>query len=42
MARNAEYYGRPVEASEILEGKVKPPAGAQKLLNVLSNTDAKN
>jgi len=33
---NAEYYGRPVEASEILEGKVTPPPGAQKLLDALS------
>ena len=33
---NAEYYGKPVEASEILSGKVPPPAGAKKLLQVLS------
>jgi SH3 domain-containing YSC84-like protein 1 len=33
---NAAYYGKPVEASEILAGKVPPPAGAKKLLEVLS------
>lgn len=33
---NAAYYGRPVKAEEILSGKVQPPAGAQKLLAVLS------
>jgi len=33
---NAEYYGKPVEAKDILSGKVEPPAGAKKLLQVLS------
>jgi lipid-binding SYLF domain-containing protein len=33
---NAAYYGRPVEAREILWGRVRPPAGAQRLLAVLS------
>lgn len=33
---NAAYYGRPVEARDILAGKVQPPAGAQRLLAVLS------
>jgi lipid-binding SYLF domain-containing protein len=33
---NAAYYGRPVKADEILSGKVSPPAGARKLLAVLS------
>lgn len=33
---NAEYYGKPVEAKDILAGKVEPPAGAQKLLQELS------
>ena len=33
---NAEYYGKPVEAKDILSGKVQPPAGAKKLLQVLS------
>lgn len=33
---NEEYYGRPVEAKDILAGKVTPPAGAQKLLQLLS------
>jgi SH3 domain-containing YSC84-like protein 1 len=33
---NAAYYGRPVTAEEILSGKVQPPAGAGKLLAVLS------
>jgi lipid-binding SYLF domain-containing protein len=33
---NAEYYGKPVEASDILSGKVQPPAGAKKLQQVLS------
>jgi lipid-binding SYLF domain-containing protein len=33
---NAEYYGKPVAAKDILAGKVKPPAGEQKLLQVLS------
>ena len=33
---NEEYYGKPVFPSDILEGKVKPPAGTQKLVNELS------
>ncbi len=33
---NAEYYGNPVAAKEILAGKVQPPAGAKKLQQVLS------
>jgi SH3 domain-containing YSC84-like protein 1 len=33
---NAEYYGSPVAASDILSGKVPPPAGAKKLVQVLS------
>jgi SH3 domain-containing YSC84-like protein 1 len=33
---NAEYYGKPVAASDILSGKVQPPAGAKKLQQVLS------
>ncbi|MFQ5546355.1 MAG: YSC84-related protein, partial [Acidiferrobacterales bacterium] len=33
---NAEYYGKPVKAKDILAGKVEPPAGAQKLLKELS------
>jgi SH3 domain-containing YSC84-like protein 1 len=33
---NAEYYGKPVEAKDILSGKVSPPAGAKKLQQVLS------
>ena len=33
---NAEYYGKPVEARDILSGKVQPPDGAKKLLQVLS------
>jgi len=33
---NTEYYGKPVEAKDILSGKVEPPAGAKKLLQVLS------
>ncbi len=32
---NARYYGRPVTPSEILSGRVKAPAGARRLLNVL-------
>jgi lipid-binding SYLF domain-containing protein len=34
---NAEYYGKPVNAKDILAGKVRPPAGARTLLTVLSN-----
>ena len=33
---NEEYYGRPVTPKHILTGKVRPPAGAQKLLRELS------
>jgi len=33
---NAEFYGKPVTAREILAGSVAPPAGAQKLLKFLS------
>lgn len=33
---NAAYYGRPVEARDILAGKVRPPASAQRLLAVLA------
>jgi lipid-binding SYLF domain-containing protein len=33
---NAAYYGRPVQARDILAGKVQPPASAQRLLAVLS------
>ena len=33
---NTAYYGRPVAAGDILAGKVQPPAGAQRLLAVLS------
>ena len=33
---NEEYYEKPVYPSDILAGNVKPPAGAQKLLDVLS------
>jgi SH3 domain-containing YSC84-like protein 1 len=34
--KNEEYYNKPVYPSEILEGKVAPPPGAQKLLNILA------
>jgi lipid-binding SYLF domain-containing protein len=33
---NAEYYGKVVQAKEILSGSVPPPPGAQKLLKILS------
>jgi lipid-binding SYLF domain-containing protein len=33
---NAEFYGKPVQAKEILSGSIPPPAGAQKLLKFLS------
>lgn len=36
---NAEYYGREVKSIEILSGKVKPPEGAQNLLEVLRSGD---
>ena len=35
-AVNEEYYGKPVYPADILEGKVTPPAGAQKLLDILT------
>jgi lipid-binding SYLF domain-containing protein len=38
---NAEYYGKPVNAKDILAGKVRPPAGARTLLTVLSNYSAR-
>jgi hypothetical protein len=37
---NAEYYGKSVAARDILAGKVKPPAGERKLLQVLSKYSA--
>lgn len=33
--RNAEYYGHPVEASDILGGKAPPPAGTMALIKEL-------
>jgi lipid-binding SYLF domain-containing protein len=33
---NAAYYGGPVQAKDILAGKVQPPIRAQKLRAVLS------
>jgi lipid-binding SYLF domain-containing protein len=33
---NAEYYGKVVQARDILAGNVQPPPGAQKLLKILS------
>ena len=33
---NAEFYGKKVSARDILSGKVKPPAGAKQLQQVLS------
>ena len=33
---NANYYGRKIQPSEILAGKVKPPQGTQKLLGMLA------
>lgn len=33
---NEKYYAKPVFPADILAGKVKPPPGAQKLLDVLS------
>ncbi len=38
--RNAEYYGRPVEAGDILSGKVPPPAGALALIRELVASSA--
>lgn len=35
-AANEEYYEKPVYPVDILAGKVNPPAGAKKLLDVLS------
>ena len=37
---NAEYYGKQIAAKDILAGKVKPPAGERKLLQVLSKYSA--
>ncbi len=36
---NAAYYGRPVSAGEIVSGKVAPPPGAKRLLQLLAKTD---
>jgi len=33
---NEEYYGKPVYTADLLEGKITPPAGAQKLLDALA------
>ena len=33
---NEEYYGKPAFPGDILAGDMKPPAGAQKLIDVLS------
>ncbi len=33
---NAGYYGEPVEPTDILAGRIQPPASAQRLLDVLS------
>jgi SH3 domain-containing YSC84-like protein 1 len=33
---NEEYYGKPTFPADILSGNVKPPASAQKLIDVLS------
>lgn len=33
---NEEFYGKPVFPADVLSGDVKPPAGAHKLLEVLS------
>ena len=32
---NADYYGQPVKAQELLAGEVAPPAGAESLYGVL-------
>jgi lipid-binding SYLF domain-containing protein len=37
--RNAQYYGRPVEAMEILTGKVPPPPGTAPLIEELRRHD---
>ena len=34
---NAAYYGRPVTPEEILSGKVTPPPGARRMLQVLTS-----
>ncbi|MGH7853558.1 MAG: lipid-binding SYLF domain-containing protein [Candidatus Binatia bacterium] len=34
--QNEEYYGKPAFPSDIFTGDIKPPAGAQKLIDVLS------
>jgi lipid-binding SYLF domain-containing protein len=34
---NAEYYGRPATPEEILSGKVSPPPGATRLVQVLTH-----
>ncbi|HVO92350.1 MAG TPA: YSC84-related protein [Terriglobales bacterium] len=39
---NEEFYGKPVYPSDILSGKEKPPAGAQKLLDVLAKYPGPN
>jgi len=36
---NAAYYGRSVSAGEIVSGKVAPPPGAKRLLQLLAKTD---
>ena len=33
---NEAYYGKPVSATDILAGKVRPPADAQELLSILA------
>jgi lipid-binding SYLF domain-containing protein len=33
---NEEFYGKPVYPADILSGAVKPPSGAQKLIDALS------
>src|SRR5207245_11719075 len=37
---NAEYYGKPVAAKDILSGKIQPSDGAKKLQQVLSKYPA--
>jgi len=34
---NAEYYGRPATQEEILSGRIAPPPGAKRLLQVLAS-----
>jgi lipid-binding SYLF domain-containing protein len=36
---NARYYGRPVRASQILNGRVAPPPGAQRLRSALARLE---